>query len=74
MTGNTMNRLTKFSSILLLVTCRAMADGNSNFEVLANLDHGPGNVTATQDGRIIMSLHQFTAPNFPLSKCSGIIR
>jgi sugar lactone lactonase YvrE len=59
-----MNRLTKFSSILLLVACRAMADGNSNFEVLANLDHGPGNVTATQDGRIIMSLHQFYGPEF----------
>ncbi|EIC29221.1 MULTISPECIES: L-dopachrome tautomerase-related protein [Methylomicrobium] len=60
-----MNRLVKFSAILLLgVAWRAGAGGNSNFEVLANLDQGPGNVTVTQEGRIIMSLHQFYAPEF----------
>jgi len=60
-----MNRVVKFSAILLLgVAWRAIAEGNSNFEVLANLDRGPGNVTVTQEGRIIMSLHQFYAPEF----------
>ena len=59
-----MNRLTKFSAILLLVACRVMADGNSNFEILANLDKGPGNVTATPSGRIVMSLHQFYQPQY----------
>jgi len=60
-----MNRLIKFSAILLLgVTWRAGAEGNSNFEILASLDRGPGNVTVTQEGRIIMSLHQFYAPEF----------
>ncbi|QPH55063.1 L-dopachrome tautomerase-related protein [Pontivivens ytuae] len=32
------------------------------FEVVAELDQGPGNVTVTPDGRIILSLHQFYAP------------
>lgn len=31
-------------------------------EVVAELDQGPGNVTVTPDGRIILSLHQFYAP------------
>lgn len=60
-----MNRLIKFSAILLLgVTWRAGAEGNSNFEILASLDRGPGNVTVTQEGHVIMSLHQFYAPEF----------
>lgn len=32
-------------------------------EVVASLDRGPGNVTVTPDGRIILSLHQFYEPD-----------
>jgi sugar lactone lactonase YvrE len=38
------------------------AGGESNtrgFEVVAELDQGPGNITVTPDGRILVSLHQF---------------
>lgn len=40
------------------------ANAGSSFEVLAQLDTGPGNLTATDDGRIIMSLHQFYQPDY----------
>lgn len=33
-----------------------------NFDIVARLSQGPGNVTATSDGRIIMSQHQFYEP------------
>lgn len=36
----------------------------STYDIIANLDSGPGNVTATEDGRVIMSLHQFYEPKY----------
>lgn len=39
-------------------------NADNSFEILANLDKGPGNVTATEDGRVIMSLHQFYQPEY----------
>lgn len=58
-----MYRFTKFCA-LLLATFEVLADGGSHFDVLANLDTGPGNVTATANGRIIMSQHQFYQPRY----------
>jgi sugar lactone lactonase YvrE len=49
-------------SVLTLITLKANAQ--SNFDIIANLDDGPGNVTVTDTGRIILSLHQFYQPKF----------
>jgi hypothetical protein len=59
-----MNRVTRSCAAMAFVAFEALADGNSNFDVLANLDTGPGNVTATASGRIIMSQHQFYQPQY----------
>ncbi|WP_347988363.1 L-dopachrome tautomerase-related protein [Methylomonas sp. AM2-LC] len=59
-----MKRITQSCVALLFATFEALADGNSNFEVLTNLETGPGNVTATANGRIIMSQHQFYQPQY----------
>ena len=40
----------------------AVHAGAAELEVVAELDQGPGNVTVTPDGRIILSQHQFYAP------------
>lgn len=59
-----MNRLTLSCAVLLIAAFKASADSRANFDVLANLDTGPGNVTATANGRIIMSQHQFYQPQY----------
>ncbi|BBL60160.1 L-dopachrome tautomerase-related protein [Methylomonas koyamae] len=59
-----MNRLTLSCAALLITALEVSADGNSHFDVFANLDTGPGNVTATASGRIIMSQHQFYQPQY----------
>ena len=59
-----MNRVTRSCTVMLFAAFETLADGNSNFDVLANLDTGPGNVTATASGRVIMSLHQFYQPQY----------
>lgn len=59
-----MYRITRACAALLFAAFEALADGNSNFDVLARLETGPGNVTATASGRIIMSQHQFYRPQY----------
>lgn len=59
-----MNRITRACTAMAFAAFEALADGNSNFDVLANLETGPGNVTATASGRIIMSQHQFYQPQY----------
>jgi hypothetical protein len=49
---------------MLFAAFETLADGNSNFDGVANLDTRPGNVTATANGRIIMSQHQFYQPQY----------
>ncbi len=54
-------RLVALTGVVLL----AAGDGvgaAAELEVVAELEQGPGNVTVTPDGRIIMSQHQFYAP------------
>lgn len=58
---------------LLMALCCLIA-GNSEtaalteqpYEIRARLDAAPGNITVTFDGRVIISLHQFTVPPTPL--------
>ncbi len=59
-----MNILGKFAAFLLLLVLEAQANAGSNFDILARLDSGPGNVTVMANGRIIMSLHQFYLPKY----------
>jgi len=59
-----MNILATFAAIVLLFAIEASADSAANFAILARLDHGPGNVTVTGNGRIIMSLHPFYLPKY----------
>lgn len=60
-----MNILCKFTAILLLFAFEiATADTGSNFDIMADLDMGPGNVTVMDNDRIIMSMHQFYLPEY----------
>jgi sugar lactone lactonase YvrE len=66
-----MNALLNFTGFILLVTFLVKATADLNFEVLAKLDKGPGNVTATDDGRVILSLHQFYQPEYTVMEYKG---
>jgi sugar lactone lactonase YvrE len=50
--------------VLLMSSLHVAAESGSNFNIVANLDTGPGNVTVTNEGRIIMSQHQFYQPDY----------
>jgi len=57
-----MKTLPKLTTLYLLLLFAVGSNANSNFDILAELDSGPGNVTVTDNARIIMSLHQFYQP------------
>lgn len=59
-----MKTLPKLVAISVLALFVIGANAKSNFDIIASLDNGPGNVTVTDNGRIIMSLHQFYQPKF----------
>jgi sugar lactone lactonase YvrE len=59
-----MNIFFKSTAILLLFAFQAVSADESQFNILAKLDAGPGNVTVLDNGRIMMSLHQFYAPKY----------
>ncbi|TRW92172.1 L-dopachrome tautomerase-related protein [Candidatus Methylobacter oryzae] len=61
-----MNTLVKVTALLLLCAfeAEAAASPESKFNIIANLDAGPGNVTVTDNGRIIISMHQFYQPKY----------
>lgn len=44
--------------------CPVTETEKSTYDIIAKLDKAPGNVTVTEDGRIIMSLHQFYQPPY----------
>lgn len=56
----------RFFVLVLLIALdgNAMAEKSGNYDILAKLEQGPGNVTATDSGRIIMSQHQFYDPQY----------
>ena len=49
-----MNTLVKATAIFFLFAFEASASPDSKFNIMANLDTGPGNITVTDKGRIIM--------------------
>ncbi len=60
-----MKILSKWVIVMMLLDCsKSFAEGNSYFAVLAELETGPGNVTVTANGRIVMSQHQFYQPKY----------
>ncbi|WP_411726193.1 L-dopachrome tautomerase-related protein [Methyloglobulus sp.] len=59
-----MNILGKFTAILLLFAFEVSANAGSNFDIIAKLNSGPGNVTVMDNGRIIMSMHPFYQPKY----------
>lgn len=59
-----MKTLPKLTALCFLLLFAIGANAKSNFDIIAELDSGPGNVTATDSGRIIMSLHQFYKPKY----------
>lgn len=59
-----MKTLKKLGILILFASSQTFADNNSHFDVLAELDTGPGNVTTTVNGRIMMSQHQFYHPQY----------
>lgn len=59
-----MKTLAKLTTLGFLVLFAVGVNAGSNFDIIAEFDSGPGNVTATDDGRIIMSLHQFYQPKY----------
>ncbi len=44
--------------------CPVTETKKSTYDIIAKLENAPGNVTVTEDGRIIMSLHQFYQPQY----------
>ena len=42
--------------------------GQPSLEVLAELQQPPGNLTVTPDGQLVMSLHQFYNPAYPVAE------
>jgi hypothetical protein len=63
-----MKTLTKLTALCFLLLFAIGANAKSNLDILTELDSGPGNVTVTDDGRIIMSLHQFYQPKYTVVK------
>jgi sugar lactone lactonase YvrE len=59
-----MKTLPTLTTLCFLLLFAFGANADSNFDIIAELDSGPGNVTVTDNGRIIMSLHQFYQPKF----------
>lgn len=59
-----MNHISKFIVLVLLLAFQIVHADEANFTVFAELESGPGNVTVTTEGRIILSLHQFYQPEY----------
>ena len=59
----TLNSLTPFQGPIQSVSL-AKTPSQTGFEVVAELSQGPGNLTVTPDGQIILSLHQFYQPDY----------
>lgn len=50
--------------LLWFVFSQPIARTFAGFEIVAEFDEAPGNITVTPSGRIIMSLHQFYEPKY----------
>jgi len=57
--------------LLSILAFNAAAEPGSHYDILARLSQGPGNVTVTGSGRIILSQHQFYAPQYSVVEYQG---
>ncbi|PSR19472.1 hypothetical protein C8255_02215 [filamentous cyanobacterium CCP3] len=66
-----MQRLFPLALSAALLTTGAIARtaiAQPSLEVIAELQQAPGNLTVTPDGQLIMSLHQFYTPPYPVAE------
>ncbi|MFO1417460.1 MAG: L-dopachrome tautomerase-related protein [Methylotetracoccus sp.] len=54
----------------LAISAKASAEP-STYDIVARLNQGPGNVTVTETGRVIMSQHQFYEPAYSVVELKG---
>jgi hypothetical protein len=57
--------------LLSLLAFNAAAEPGSHYEIIGKLNQGPGNVTVTGSGRIILSQHQFYEPQYSVVEYQG---
>ena len=57
--------------LLFAFAVNAAAEPGSSYDIVARLNQGPGNVTVTSSGRIIMSQHQFYEPQYSVVEYMG---
>jgi sugar lactone lactonase YvrE len=57
--------------LLFALASDATAEPGSDYDIVARLTQGPGNVTVTEAGRIIMSQHQFYEPQVSVVEYQG---
>ncbi len=56
------------STWVLLFSLSAGVSAETTLQVVAAIDQGPGNITVTPDGRVILSLHQFFTPQMRVAE------
>lgn len=54
--------------VVVTIGTASAAVGQSSLEVFAELEQAPGNLTVTPEGGIVMSLHQFYNPPYPVAE------
>lgn len=59
-----------FLAVILVVTAGA-EPSPSTYDIIARLNQGPGNVTVTAEGRVIISQHQFYDPAYSVVEFKG---
>ena len=59
-----MRRYLKNLLVLILTLWLAVIHADPELEEVARLDKGPGNITVTPQGKIVLSLHQFFTPQW----------
>lgn len=59
-----MSTFPKFTVLGFLILFALRVNAGSSFDIIAHLDKGPGNVTVMDNGRIMMSMHQFYFPKY----------
>lgn len=57
-------------AMTMVVATKAAAE-SSTYDIVARLNQGPGNVTVTETGRVIMSQHQFYEPVYSVMELKG---
>lgn len=66
-----MKKCIHFLILLFAFALNAFAEQSPNYDITARLNQGPGNVTVTGSGRIIMSQHQFYEPQYSVVEYMG---